>query len=488
MAGSEILLMINIIKNSYIYKFILSVCLWFNNKWENGLFGICCTRNLEDIKTYSSKAYKIFQIPMDFFSSIKIPSKLKKLGDESLLIKLISHFEWFVYLTIFLAPFVPTFACLALVGIAFISYLIYRIFVCNESIKVDSFAFMLCMLLLVFGICAITSLAPKASLKIYMVYLPFIAFVFLTIRALNTKDKISTAITVFVTAGLLVSLYGIYQQFFGDNLGHAWLDDEMFEDITVRVYSTLENPNVLGEYLLLVLPLCAGMMWSSKKLLSKLYFGGVFCVSALCMIFTQSRGCWLGLILAAAVFIVLVDKRFILLGIAALFVLPFVLPESIITRFTSIGNLSDSSSSYRMYIWLGTINMLKDFWLYGIGLGSDAYNQVYPFYSYSNIIAPHAHNLYLQIICETGIAGLLIFVLFIFITLKKIYLGYISDKKGMYGIICASVIAGLLGFLLQGMFDYVWYNYRVFLIFWIFIGIGIACGRVLIDKDSSCNQ
>ncbi len=480
--------MVNLIKNSFIYKLILCISCWFANKWETGLIGMGFTKDKGDNKTLSSFIYKIFQAPLDFLTNIKIPYGVKKLGETSLLIKYISKFEWFVYLTIFLAPFVPTFACLALVGIAYISYIIYRIFVCNESTKIDSFGFMLILLLAIFGVCSVTSLAPMASLKIFMVYLPFIAFVFLVIRALNTEDKIKTAITVFATAGLFVSLYGIYQQFFGDNLGHAWLDDEMFEAITVRVYSTLENPNVLGEYLLLVLPLCAGMVWGCKKWLSKLYFGGIFCVATLCMIFTQSRGCWLGLLFAAAIFIVLVDKRFIILGVIGLCALPFVLPESIITRFTSIGDLSDSSSSYRMYIWLGTINMLKDFWMYGIGLGSTAYNQVYPFYSFSNIIAPHAHNLYLQIMCETGITGLIVFLLFIFITLKKIYLGFLADKKGLYGILCASVIAGLLGFLLQGMFDYVWYNYRVFLIFWIFIGIGIACGRVLSDKNNSYNQ
>lgn len=480
--------MVNLFKNSFIYKLILSISLWFSNKWQTGFVGFGFTNDTNDKNTLSSFCCKIIQVPLDFFSSIEIPQWIKKSGENSLLIKYVSKFEWFVYLTIFSAPFLPTFACLALVGLAFISYFIYRVFVCNETTKVDSFGFMLVLLLAIFGVCSVTSLAPMASIKIYMVYLPFIAFVFLTIRALDTKEKIMTAVTVFVTAGLFVSLYGIYQQFFGNNLGHAWLDDEMFESITVRVYSTLENPNVLGEYLLLVLPLCAGMMWGCKKWLSKLYFGGVFCVSALCMIFTQSRGCWLGLLFAAAVFIVLVDKRFIILGIIGLMALPFVLPESIITRFTSIGDLSDSSSSYRLYIWLGTINMLKDFWLYGIGLGSTAYNQVYPFYSFSNIIAPHAHNLYLQIMCETGIAGLLVFLIFIIITLKKIYLGFSRDKKGIYGILCASVIAGLLGFLLQGMFDYVWYNYRVFLMFWMFIGIGIACGRVIIDKNNSCNQ
>ena len=471
----------NLIKNSLIYKFIVSLCLWCKNKWDNSTIGYYFTRDLDDNKFKNSLIYKILNKPVLWLSNLKTSEKIRKLGETSLLIKYISKYHLFVYATIFLAPFVPTFACLALVGITFFSYFIHRIFINAEPIKLDGFGILVILLLVIFGICTITSLAVMSSIKIYMVYLPFIAFVFLVIKALDTKEKAITAITVFIAAGVFVSLYGIYQQFFGNNLGHAWLDDEMFEQITVRVYSTLENPNVLGEYLLLALPLSAGMIWGCKKFLNKVIFAGAFGIMALCMIFTQSRGCWLGLILAAAVFIVLVDKRFIIAGVLVLFALPFVLPESIITRFTSIGDLSDSSSSYRLYIWLGTINMLKDFALYGIVLGSDAYNQIYPFYSYSGIIAPHAHNLYLQIMCETGVAGLVTFVVLMIVALKKIYLGFISDRKGIVGICCASVLAGLLGFLLQGMFDYVWYNYRVMLLFWIFIGIGLGCRRISND-------
>ena len=52
----------------------------------------------------------------------------------------------------------------------------------------------------------------------------------------------------------------------------------------------------------------------------------------------------------------------------------------------------------------------------------------------------------------------------------------------------SGVIAGIFGFLLQGMFDYVWYNYRVFLIFWMIIGIGISARRCACEEDFTHNK
>ena len=54
-----------------------------------------------------------------------------------------------------------------------------------------------------------------------------------------------------------------------------------------------------------------------------------------CMILTFSRGAWLGLLFAGAVFAVLWHPQLILLAPFALVGLYFVLPETVISRFTS---------------------------------------------------------------------------------------------------------------------------------------------------------
>lgn len=41
----------------------------------------------------------------------------------------------------------------------------------------------------------------------------------------------------------------------------------------------------------------------------------------------------------------------------------------------------------------------------------------------------------------------------------------------------AAGFCGVFAVLLQGVTDYVWYNYRIFLLFWLIIGLTSAIGR-----------
>ncbi|OQB13245.1 MAG: O-Antigen ligase [Firmicutes bacterium ADurb.Bin193] len=394
------------------------------------------------------------------------------------------------FLLVAAAPMVPTMVCAGIAVITLLLYLLDMIRRKEALYSPGTVGFWVVLLIVIFGFFAFFSLTPKSSIRIWILYSAFMLFIFPLIKTALSADRLCKIASIMTFSGLLVSLLGIYQRFFGDNFGHAWLDKEMFESITVRVYSTLENPNVLGEYLLLAMPVCAALLCTRRTWLSRFYYSGILITMAVCMIFTQSRGCWLGLILSAAVFALFVDPRLVVLEILALFALPFVMPESIITRFTSIGNVNDSSTSYRLFIWLGTLNMLRDFGIYGIGLGSDAYNKIYPFYSYSAIKAPHAHNIYLQLLCETGITGLAAFLATIWAALKKTLIAVVESEKTFTGVFASAVFAGLLGFLLQGAFDYVWYNYRVFLIFWSVVALGVSAGSLIgkSKEDALCRQ
>jgi O-antigen ligase len=364
-----------------------------------------------------------------------------------------------------LAPALPTMVVLSLVVVGMFSLLIRfgtnrerRLFYSPVNVYILLFGG-------IFLIAALTSVMPSESVLTGLVTVVFALFAIVFDNAVTTRKQADLAVRLLVLAGALVALFGVYQYlFYNPATAGAWVDSDMFSSITNRVYSTLDNPNVLSEYLLLVIPLTAACVLTGKTWRQKAFYFCCLLTMVVCMIVTFSRGGYLGLLLAAAVFLVMLDARFIFAGAVAIAALYFILPQTVVERFTSIGNLSDSSTSYRVYIWYGTIAMLKDYWFSGIGPGAGAFNMIYPAYSYNTIAAPHAHNLYLQLMCDAGITGLVLLLL-ILIGFFRMTLGAFSktrDKTSRIFLIAS--VSSVSGFLLQGMTDYSFYNNKVMLL------------------------
>ncbi|MBQ8301520.1 MAG: O-antigen ligase family protein, partial [Clostridia bacterium] len=304
-----------------------------------------------------------------------------------------------VYAAIFAAPFVPTMVLAGLCLWTAMSLVIKSFMDKDFKWRFDGMGICMVLFLGVLFISSAMSFARLGSLKVWAMYFVFVGFYFVIINTVKTKEQLYGLFKMFVISGALVALYGVMQYAFGWTTTNAWIDEEMFEDATMRVYSTLGNPNVLGEYLLLVLPVAAVYMLKDKwKELSKYAYGAMFLVLALCLVLTQSRGCWIGFMLSVVIFVTFYEGKVWGLIPLVLCILPFVVPQTIVDRLMSVGNMEDSSTSYRVYIWMGTLGMMKHYWLGGIGMGEAAYSQVYPFFSYNAIIAPHSHNTFLQLL------------------------------------------------------------------------------------------
>ena len=131
---------------------------------------------------------------------------------------------------------------------------------------------------------------------------------------------------LMVVAGTAVALYGVCQYLFGWGYqSEAWVDSDMFGNV-FRVPSTLENPNMLGQYLILVIALGGAGLLSAKGWgMRVVYFCccGIMCV---CMLLTFARGAWLGLLFAGLVFLMFLQPRLLLLTPLFVVALFFVLP------------------------------------------------------------------------------------------------------------------------------------------------------------------
>ena len=381
-----------------------------------------------------------------------------------------------VFAALFAAPFLPTMALAGLCLWTLLSLVIKSVTKENFRWKFDMVGAGILLLLAVLFVSSALSFSAAGSLKIWALYFVFLTFYFVIINSVENKDQLEGLLKLFVISGALVALYGVAQYLFGWTTANAWIDEEMFEDSTMRVYSTLGNPNVLGEYLLLVLPVAAGWFLKFKAgEWAKWAYLAMLAVLALCLVLTQSRGCWIGFMLSVFVFVTFYNGKLWGLIPIALCIIPFIIPQTMAERFMSIGNMEDSSTSYRVFIWLGTLGMLKHYWLGGIGMGEAAFNEVYPFFSYNAIQAPHSHNLFLQLTVEAGIPALIVFLATMVIFIKKLSLVYNPrERQSAETLMPLAIGSGIIGFLVQSMFDYTFYNYRVMAVFFMIIAAGMC--------------
>lgn len=460
------------LNGSLIYRWLTAAALWLDRQWDKSFLALIFTERAE--KTGEGSIFgRLFDFLHRALNKLFRLLRLDKALNGSIFTK---SFFW-CCLAAACAPILPTMATLGIVLISFLSVILRFGMSREEKLFYSPITKWVLLYAFVYVVCTITSVTFSGSLKSGALTTAFVLFAAALMCSVKTRDQLKLIIYLLVGAGLIVSLYGFFQVFTGVESSKTWVDMDSFSNITLRVYSTLDNPNVLGEYLLLIIPLGGACLINAKTANGRLAAAAATGAMIVCMLLTQSRGGWLGLIFAAAIFLVLIDRRLIVLGVVVLVCLPFVLPSSILARFASITDFSDSSTSYRIYIWMATVNMLKDYWFCGVGTGLTAYNAVYPAYSFNTVVAPHSHNLYLQIMCESGICGIFIFLALIVSCVRTLGTAIRRAASKEKRIELIAMMSGLGGFLLQGMTDYSFYNYRVTLIFWVYVAlIALASG------------
>ncbi|MCL2377423.1 MAG: O-antigen ligase family protein [Defluviitaleaceae bacterium] len=380
-----------------------------------------------------------------------------------------------IFAAAFLIPIVPTMLVLGLFAITIASFLIKVFITGKTSLKFGVLDLLVLIFAAIVAYSVIITYNLASSAPVVMVYGIFILFYFAAKNTINTREKLFAALSIIAVSGLFVAAFGIWQRLTGNFvMTEAWVDMDFFDPTMVRIYSTLENPNVLGKYLIFIVMIAFGMAYYFRDYLHKIAALGIMATAGLCLVFTQSRGAWLGVILAAAVFALLRDRRLVILGILGLIAAPFFISPEVLQRFLSIGDLADTSTNFRVSIWLGSLDMARVFWPIGIGLGTENFNVIYNLYALSAARALHSHNLYLQLLIDLGIAGLVTFVLIAVAFTKGLFVEAAKNRDGHLKTVAAVLAAAMLGYLLQGMTDNIWFNYRVLAFFWLILALGAA--------------
>ncbi len=333
----------------------------------------------------------------------------------------------------------------------------------------------------------LTSETQNLSLRFFVFYaIAFLLALFVVSTVHKTADL--QLLVVIAMAGLTVAaLYGCYQGLVGVPVVANQQDLSLNPDMPGRVYSYFDNPNNFAEILVMLMPFLLALFLNARTWRGKALavLAMVPCVGSIG--FTLSRSGWIGLALAVVVFLALLNWRvlplFAVLGVAAI---PF-LPESIMNRILTIGNMKDTSTQYRFAIYDDTVHLVQDYGLRGVGLGTDVMRQVFRVYPtmFDGNYPIHTHNNYLQMWGELGIFGAISYVALVLSQVKRGVKAFYSGTDRAAKNLLAAAVGSFCGILVIGVAEYTWFYPRNMFIWWFLFGIIAACVKLMKGQKSA---
>ena len=304
----------------------------------------------------------------------------------------------------------------------------------------------------------------------------------------DNRDKLKYIILTISAVAFWEALVAIHQNFMSVSEISGWQDMSRLnpEEVMTRVYGTLKpyNPNLFGGYLLAVLPtsLLAIFLPLKNHHYKTSLFGFIcFCLIVGATVLTGCRGAYVGVfaeLLLITVFTFRMLKPYYkkLFGIfsavisALVMFIVVTLPSLRARVFSIFAMRGDSSNSFRFNVYNSCIQMFKDNWLLGIGVGNQNFRETYGLYMRTGFDALSAYNIYLETAVESGIFALISFIGFLYVNLSKA-VRFIFRRNSIKSVYLIIAVVSIMGMLVHGFVDTVFYRPQIQFIFWIMIGI-----------------
>ncbi len=339
------------------------------------------------------------------------------------------------------------------------------------------------------AVAAVTSLFPRESMKYLVHYIIAFVIMIIIVSSIDSVKKLDILIKAISVGTFITALYGIYQwKVVGVAVDPSTTDLTLNPDLGGRVYSTMGNANVYGELLVLTIPFFISIILNERSLLKKAAWLISLAPVIMVLFKTGSRGAWLALAGAIAVFVFFWNIKLIpVIAIAGLIVIPF-LPSWIFNRIMTIFSGKDTSIDYRTKIFSSALPMLRDYWTTGVGLGPGIFSTIFQRYkSFGLTNAAHSHILYLQLWLEAGIAALLTFLLMVFRMVRNAFEAMIKKKNPAANNMLFAALSGIAGLMAIGFADHVWFYPRIMFLFWVNIAVILTSVKITSQDIRSDN-
>ncbi|HEX4605065.1 MAG TPA: O-antigen ligase family protein [Candidatus Angelobacter sp.] len=307
----------------------------------------------------------------------------------------------------------------------------------------------------------------------------YVCFYYVITDWLEKHKNALTLVKVLMASTIVVALFGFYQASSG---GYTPLYDMLYpvqEEIAQipawegRITSFLEHYNGLAGYLNLVVPFCIGFALRGSDAGLRRLSWWCLALASLALLLTQSRG---GLLAYAA--ILMVSAWFIAPSRKArvrwITVVPVVCVLAAAVAgifFQRLTEIDDFTAVSRLAIWGGAFTVFARSPVLGIGFGN-LRSLMGGLLNLPNGWTGDAHNLYLELLAETGIVGLVAFAFLIAAAMRRALKRYRGAQDEFVGTIGFAGFAAMAGVLVHGTVDYIFHTTpQVGALFFLVLGL-----------------
>jgi O-antigen ligase len=291
---------------------------------------------------------------------------------------------------------------------------------------------------------------------------------YLLLREAPLDDAgLTRVVDALVLGALSISLIGLYQYVAGV--------DVITAEGVRRIRGLYGSPNNLGLYLGRIVPIIVALLFFGGERRRKWGYLAAGVPVLGCLYLTHSRGAWVLGVPAALLFIgVLRGRRALLAAIgAAVAAVVALLPFAGAERIRTLFDLSGGTALHRLRLWQGTLSMIRDHPLWGVGLDNFLYQ--YPRYmlpeAWQEPDLSHPHNILLDWWTRLGIPGVgaLIWmeVAFFMVALRL----YRSLGEGDLRALIVGLMASMVDFLAHGLIDNSFFLVDLAFVFFLTVGI-----------------
>lgn len=368
------------------------------------------------------------------------------------------------------------------------------------------------LLLAIYGLIGFSSVAyaEDAGLVVYKLsnYVKDAVIALLAVVLMRRPPILRHVVWSLLASGIFMGTLSVFQYFTGtftNNYGGFAQSD--FQNIVgslnnYRVSGPIGDANFYSQIMLVLVPIALERMLHESKLILKIVAGWAAVACFLTVVFTFSRGGFLGLVAALLMFALLNPPRYLdIVVVVAMGVgLLFFVPTSYYDRMLTLDSLlpgqngqginvrSDRSFQGRASQVLTAWSMIKQYPLLGVGWNNSASR--YQEFSKEIGLAPSAsnrslHSLYLEVAAETGILGFSSFFMLVWLAIRSIIVAwktFVSTNSNEFVNITAGLAAGLCGYLTASFFVHSAYPRPFYLL------IGIVFTLPLIAKQIQLEQ